>query len=489
MNANPNADFEYSALNAANKEIRLLTLESINDLGDVICSLKPASLHSSNLEFLALSYTWGTAEAADYIHVNGQVFWVRPNLYDFFTGSAASQLVGHSIFIDAICINQGNQVEKAEQIQHMREIYSKATSVIAWLGAADDGGDNEPDVEDVISRDFWSRLWIVQEVVLAQDLTIQYGDYAFKPEELMEHDDTTVDNAFETTRAFVGASEMMEEIGLGGVAESGLNKFGILGDDAKERETIFNASRATRILAERRNRHRSAGKMELPRLHQAITIFGSHKRTDSKDGVFGLLGLAQSSIRADYSMPIMELYIRTLIEGVYAIATEHGQSSSAQGVDLGKDYIRQVSQYQPSCMMALSITYYPFVTLVTTRVLQHCGVIPLTSGLYSGFHQTVVNVCDHDSRRAFAQGASQRWDLLRAGFVSIAGRIASVAASAQVHNHRKNGTKLGFQGDLRTFDEWISLVDRIADEYDENGPEKRPLPRDLVGPGSPWRLQ
>jgi hypothetical protein len=38
------------------------------------------------------------------------------------------------LWVDAICINQGDNTEKAGQIQYMAEIYSKASRVIVWLG-------------------------------------------------------------------------------------------------------------------------------------------------------------------------------------------------------------------------------------------------------------------------------------------------------------------------------------------------------------------
>lgn len=38
---------------------------------------------------------------------------------------------------DAICIDQSNVQEHKHQVQMMRQIYSRAESVIVWLGAAD----------------------------------------------------------------------------------------------------------------------------------------------------------------------------------------------------------------------------------------------------------------------------------------------------------------------------------------------------------------
>jgi hypothetical protein len=76
---------------------------------------------------------------------------VKGNLEDFFRsylvdfptrhlqprqdGSRLSfQQVSH-LWIDAICIDQGNNAEKAAQIPLMGEVYSRAGRVLAWLGA------------------------------------------------------------------------------------------------------------------------------------------------------------------------------------------------------------------------------------------------------------------------------------------------------------------------------------------------------------------
>jgi hypothetical protein len=39
---------------------------------------------------------------------------------------------------DAICINQFDPVERGQQVQLMRDIYSEATRVIVWLGGEQD---------------------------------------------------------------------------------------------------------------------------------------------------------------------------------------------------------------------------------------------------------------------------------------------------------------------------------------------------------------
>ena len=96
--------------------------------------------------FTALSYTWvkaicETAEdddspithaATHEIKVEDKSFKVTENLYD-----ALQQLCNEDIkfmWIDAICINETDFEERADQLLMMCNIYSSAERVIVWLG-------------------------------------------------------------------------------------------------------------------------------------------------------------------------------------------------------------------------------------------------------------------------------------------------------------------------------------------------------------------
>lgn len=67
---------------------------------------------------------------------------IGQNLSDFLRGfsndetSAKIPRLYHFIWIDAVCINQADPIEKAAQISLMGDIYSNASLVIAWLGNA-----------------------------------------------------------------------------------------------------------------------------------------------------------------------------------------------------------------------------------------------------------------------------------------------------------------------------------------------------------------
>lgn len=117
--------------------IRLLKLEPADSMsvpirGSVIkCPLIQAP------KFEALSYVWGDASLVMPILLGDCLITVTMNLW-----SALCRLRSHDtlriLWIDALCIDQGNSKERNSQVQMMREIYQSADRVIVWLGEEDE---------------------------------------------------------------------------------------------------------------------------------------------------------------------------------------------------------------------------------------------------------------------------------------------------------------------------------------------------------------
>ncbi|KAF2963712.1 hypothetical protein GQX73_g9865 [Xylaria multiplex] len=81
----------------------------------------------------ALSYVWGPLEFRQKILVEENSFGITENL------QCALQHLRHGIedrivWVDAICINQGDIAERNHQVTLMKEIYSRCTRDLAWLG-------------------------------------------------------------------------------------------------------------------------------------------------------------------------------------------------------------------------------------------------------------------------------------------------------------------------------------------------------------------
>ena len=134
------------------KCIRILELSS-NEANDLEGSLKVAFLEHSP-SFFALSYVWG--------HFSSPVHRIRcrvanSTLYEYIpiTDNCHDALVqirnsyGRGwnasskirIWVDAICINQHDDDEKAHQIPFMEEIYGSANQVFIWLGKGNESSD------------------------------------------------------------------------------------------------------------------------------------------------------------------------------------------------------------------------------------------------------------------------------------------------------------------------------------------------------------
>ncbi|KAM0445463.1 hypothetical protein ACHAQK_001672 [Fusarium lateritium] len=135
--------FPYPPLDIAQNSIRLLRVQKGAWPGDVYCSLIEATTAPNEaVPYKALSYTWGAVEG-EYstqlplprIFVNNQVFPATDNLR---MALGRIQDPNHDImlWVDAICINQLDNCEKGRQVKQMAHIYKNAEEVLIWLGAS-----------------------------------------------------------------------------------------------------------------------------------------------------------------------------------------------------------------------------------------------------------------------------------------------------------------------------------------------------------------
>ncbi|KAF5591136.1 het-6-heterokaryon incompatibility [Fusarium pseudocircinatum] len=127
--------FPYQPLKS--DELRLLHVE-LGDTDLIRVALKTVKCRTSQ-RFWALSYVWGARENPATIVLNDQPFSITRNLYNalyryrrhVFDGYESDKAM---LWVDAICINQNDQVEKSIQVPRMSEIYGQCERVLAWLG-------------------------------------------------------------------------------------------------------------------------------------------------------------------------------------------------------------------------------------------------------------------------------------------------------------------------------------------------------------------
>ena len=188
----------YDTLDTEKKHIRLLTIAGSLNNSLIDCRLSTAALTA--VKYVVLSYRWGSSGATHEILLNGYSFYVRQNLWNFL--NVIREQPGMMLWIDALCIDQHNIEERSKQVRIMGQIFQSAAMVLSWLGPenakieqafdlmsrvwslsnVEDQSDNLPTmgtsdsendlwevVEEVCSLQYWSRVWVVQEILLSSN--------------------------------------------------------------------------------------------------------------------------------------------------------------------------------------------------------------------------------------------------------------------------------------------------------------------------------
>jgi len=177
--------------------IRLIEIKPASGSAEIHCSLTHTTLSQCDNRdifgnYTALSYVWGSPDKVKTIFVDGESLAITANLF-----SALIDLRDDTrslwLWVDAICINQINYGEKAQQIQMMGGIYAGARHTIIYLGPREvesretqclaslamaqkiDHGWNADVVESIARSEWFTRVWIFQELVFSIDPWVQCG--------------------------------------------------------------------------------------------------------------------------------------------------------------------------------------------------------------------------------------------------------------------------------------------------------------------------
>jgi hypothetical protein len=223
--------YTYGPMYDKANRFRLFKIETISSYKGIWqnlrCELVEHSIDAAPA-YYALSYEWGE-ESHVSIYVDGLLLSIPRPLHRFMgqLASCSGYYSSDYFYADAICIDQGNGDEKKTQIPAMGRIFRNAKRVLCWLGdltksdsdilprlidpeicysresAARDMRDHFRALADAYTREtptaspsairiwaialmtefvrksYWSRLWIVQEILLAQNITLFCGHYKF----------------------------------------------------------------------------------------------------------------------------------------------------------------------------------------------------------------------------------------------------------------------------------------------------------------------
>ncbi|KIW94642.1 uncharacterized protein Z519_04618 [Cladophialophora bantiana CBS 173.52] len=173
-------------------------------------------------KYEALSYTWGSPLHPETAYIatgtSSSKLSIRKNLASAIRHLRYPDKL-RTIWIDALCINQSDVNERNEHVPRMVDIYPRAQRVVAWLGPDSANGSNAMraldflgsqtlttvdnlviatptaterhwnrrtvlpydrgtwvDITQVLNRDYFKRLWVIQEIQLAKEVILCCGN-------------------------------------------------------------------------------------------------------------------------------------------------------------------------------------------------------------------------------------------------------------------------------------------------------------------------
>lgn len=205
----------------SDREIRVLDLWPGNNGDEIICDIRIIHLDGDE-EYETLSYVWGQRVNEKQIVIMDQHIAVTENLH------AALQRLRHrterrTIWIDQLCINQLDNLERSRQVAMMRDIYRRCSNCIIWLGELGAiPSEAAADVFDFIKQvaampttpcitlptlfqdtpageaarlafaafamygnPWWSRIWTIQEAVIPPRAVFVWGHLSVSRDDIL----------------------------------------------------------------------------------------------------------------------------------------------------------------------------------------------------------------------------------------------------------------------------------------------------------------
>lgn len=202
--------YNYQPFQKPTQEIRLLTVLGGEDEEEIHIDLTNFNRDAVAYEYDAISYTWGQPGPSYAIYIDGKALELRQNAYLFLKHLRKTRITRRKIWIDAICIDQQNIKEKEALVPGIGQIFHKAATVLVWFDWTSINVHLEPEVIDLFAsaddtticflhdlrtrlpnvqnlqllhdklmmctyHTYWNRLWIVQELALAQCACFVFG--------------------------------------------------------------------------------------------------------------------------------------------------------------------------------------------------------------------------------------------------------------------------------------------------------------------------
>jgi hypothetical protein len=351
----PSTGILYEPLDS--NSIRVLEIQPGDFASDLVCSLRPLSIefeyqynadsfkrHTTHavclnsyepVWYTALSYVWGKPEFTNKILLNGQTKYITPAL-DSALRHLRHLKESKLLWVDQLCINQNDLLEKEAQVQLMALIYRRAYSTVIWLGASPDKGAfellrriaarlqyanissqelTEQELQETLeylgcpsskaeetlgslfSRPWFQRVWTIQEAALSHNAHVMCKGVTMSWDELS------------FICRVVKDSELLPWLDRRGDLSSSDSEMGchvVVDIDSLQLETI-----------------QSVASGSISTLLNHLVMTRASQATDPRDKVYGILALSQASITPNYTKSVNDvfcevaaLYLRENIEWV-----------------------------------------------------------------------------------------------------------------------------------------------------------------------------
>jgi hypothetical protein len=342
----------YSTLPSTGQHTRLLSVQKASDNAErLVCELKTVDLADADCpSFVALSYVWGDPSVGSAkIVLNNHSWEVGINLATalrYFRDQCSHDEGSTSgfIWVDALCINQADNDEKSIQVRQMDRIYRAASVVLSHLGSEGDGTDlalatlgklsnawqillancrldsggdsGEEDgvimfdddkvidlfqqvsstlteqswssVDAFLSLPYWTRIWIVQEIVLGREILLVLGDSAITWTQLVNSWKLCLHapNLLETLRTY--QSEIWDKYKPSTSLK--WDRIDLIGQLKGE------------------GYHKMEGKVLPADLLKVLARSSINHATDSRDMIFGLGGICNLPVKPDYKQSVKDTF-------------------------------------------------------------------------------------------------------------------------------------------------------------------------------------
>lgn len=372
-NSEPQEYFKHVPLDEVVREIRLILLVPSEDPEEQVVAHLAHCPMKCEVDYHALSYTWGSADEKAEIVLNGQRMVVRKNLDDALRAIRRPKqpIV---VWTDAICIDQTNIPERNRHLPRMASIYDTATGVISYVGATGDEDEDaelalklipllhtpmmrmdenghwiikEKDTDNLIevdryprlcgalyrflTRPYFRRVWILQEVANASNLIVGCGDNFELSFEDIERASSHLQDMLQRDPE-LKAQIVASTPGLGSISLHELSHVRKLfyfrflmsgGSDAVT--SLFSQTNVNQI------------RSESPGFLETAILTRDFEATDSRDKIFALWNLARDKKQLKISMDYEKSVSETYEEFARAWATQHGSLDIIGAAEAARD--------------------------------------------------------------------------------------------------------------------------------------------------------